>query len=127
MNALSSPMRQPEKSKTNDFEALRRLYEVGMHCSDSAISFEKCLDKILEAAIELTQAHYGNIQLPDTESGALRIAAQRGFSDPFLKFFAVVAHDDAASCGVAMQCAQRVVVEDITKSEIFAGAPSLDV
>src|SRR5262249_36952195 len=50
-----------------------------------------------------------------------------GFAEPFLKFFAAVHHGDTAACGEALQSGQRVVVEDVTQSEIFAGQPALDV
>jgi PAS domain S-box-containing protein len=91
------------------------------------VPFQECLDFILEAAIELTQAERGNIQILQCESGSLTIAAQRGFSEEFLKFFANVSHDDAAACGAAMQSGQRIVVADVTQSEIFGGQPALDV
>jgi two-component sensor histidine kinase len=57
------------------------------------------------------------------DSDALFITAQRGFDDRFVKFFADV-RDDASACAAAMRAGQRVVVEDVICSEIFAGKPS---
>jgi PAS domain S-box-containing protein len=83
------------------------------------------LEVILDAAVSITGADKGNIQLLDPGSGALVIAAQRGFEEPFLNFFARV-RDESSACGAAMLSAQSVVVEDVTRSELFAGQASLD-
>lgn len=66
----------------------------------------------------------GTIQLLD-DSGKLRIVARRGFEAPFLQFFEEV-HDGLATCGSALQKADRVIVEDVVDSPVFAGTPALD-
>ncbi|HVF23816.1 MAG TPA: ATP-binding protein, partial [Pyrinomonadaceae bacterium] len=83
-----------------------------------------CLDEILKVAIEITGADKGNIQLLDSETGTLTLATQSSFDAPFLEFFETIVSDDTA-CGVALQSKQRVIVEDINESEIYAGKPSL--
>ncbi len=82
------------------------------------------LHDILDAAIEITGADMGNIQLLDGEH--LRITAQRGFEAPFLEFFDAV-HGGLAACGAALQRGERVVVADVAHSPIFAGTQALDV
>ena len=67
------------------------------------------------------------MQLFAANSGSLAIAAQRGFTDAFLSFFARVRDDDASACGRAMRSAGKVIVEDVTDSEIFAGQASQQV
>jgi PAS domain S-box-containing protein len=57
----------------------------------------------------------------------LEIAAHRGFERPFLSFFSNVGVGEAAVCGTALQSASRLTVEDVTRSEIFSGQPSLDI
>jgi PAS domain S-box-containing protein len=109
-----------------DLQAMTRLYEVGNCCVNPDIEFDQCLASIVEAAISVTGADKGNIQLLDPESGSLVIAVHRGFEEPFLNFFANV-RDDNSSCGTALRTGERVLVEDVTQSEIFAGKPSLDV
>src|SRR6185312_15674937 len=81
----------------------------------------------LDAAIAITGADKGNIQLLDPKSDVLRIAVQRGFDKPFLDFFSIVHDGEGSSCGAALQSAERVVVEDVTRSEVFVGTPSLPV
>ncbi len=110
-----------------DLSAMTRLYEVGNLCVREGNDFDQCMKSILEAAISFTGADKGNIQLFDAESGSLVITAQRGFEEPFLKFFARVHDHSSAACGMALRSGERVVVKDVTQSEIFAGHPSLDV
>jgi hypothetical protein len=65
----------------------------------------------LDTAITLTGADFGNVQLVDPATGALRIVTQSGFDTEFLDYFAVV--DDAAStCGRATKTGGQVLVMD---------------
>ena len=110
-----------------DRDVVARLLDVGRLCARADSRFEDCLAGILDVAIALTGADKGNIQLPDAMSGSLVIAAQRGFYEPFLNFFAKVRLGAAATCGAAFETAKRVIVEDVKESEVFAGRPALDV
>ena|GEM_PF-526206 len=106
-----------------ELAAMTRLQQVSMRMGQAG-DFSLLLEEILDAAIEITGAEMGNIQL--LEEGALRIATQRGFETPFLDFFNVV-HDGQAACGSAMRNGERVIVEDVASSPIFVGTPALDV
>jgi PAS domain S-box-containing protein len=110
-----------------DQRAMARLLDVGHLCVRADSRFEDCLAGILDAAIALTGADKGNVQLLDVASGSLVIAAQRGFDEAFLRFFANVRPGEAAACGAALETAKRIVVEDVRRSEVFAGHPALDV
>jgi signal transduction histidine kinase len=81
--------------------------------------------EIVDAAIAVTAADMGNIQLLDRGSGALKIEASRGFEAPFLEFFNAV-HDGQAACGSAMKSGERVVIEDVIVSPVFVGTPELE-
>jgi PAS domain S-box-containing protein len=118
--------KQTEKRIAADLQAITLLHDLGAQCARS-LELTQCLDKIIETAIVITQADKGNIQLFDGKSGILEIAAQRGFEEPFLKFFAAVRSEEASVCAPAVRSAQRVIVEDVTQSDIFAGQPSLRV
>jgi PAS domain S-box-containing protein len=117
----------PIKEQAADLEAMKLLHEVGIFCALAEHESEQCLDKIIDAAITLTGADKGNIQLFDVDSGTLRIAAQRGFAEAFLKYFARVDKNAAAVCGAALRSGGRVVVEDVTLTELFAGHQALKV
>jgi PAS domain S-box-containing protein len=119
--------RESERSAAAELKALKRLNEIGNRCVRAGDDYGACLTDILDAAIDFTRAEKGNIQLLDATSGVLGIAAQRGFEKPFLDFFQRVEEGEAAACGSAMKSAERVVVEDVTRSEIFVGQASLDV
>jgi signal transduction histidine kinase/ActR/RegA family two-component response regulator len=107
-----------------DLKAMRRLNEIGAYCTTQGNDVVGCLGEILNVAIEISGADKGNIQLLDNETGTLRLVTQRGFDEPFLEFFASVNDADTA-CGLAMQSQQRVIIEDITKSQTYVGQPSM--
>jgi PAS domain S-box-containing protein len=108
-----------------DLKAMRRLNEIGARCAKDGDDVESCLEEILNVAIEITGADKGNIQLLNQESDTLRLVTQTGFEEPFLELFESCQNGDSA-CGVALQSKQRVVVENITESEIYAGKPALE-
>jgi PAS domain S-box-containing protein len=109
-----------------DLKAMRRLNEIGTRCAKDGDNVGGCLKEILSVAIEISGADKGNIQLLDYETGGLNLAAHSGFDESFQDFFANAPHGNSA-CGTAIAAHQRVIVEDITESEIFAGKTSLEI
>jgi PAS domain S-box-containing protein len=107
-----------------DLAAMTRMQELSTRLIQ-ADAFSELLEEILDAGIEVTGADMGNIQLLDTD-GALKIAAHRGFNTRYLDFFQDVHHGQAAS-GSALLKRDRVIVEDVAGSPIFAGTPELSV
>jgi ANTAR domain/GAF domain len=87
--------------------------------SHAAPTLGALLDEVLEFALRLLHAERGNVQLADPATGALRIAAQRGFDPEFLEYFAVVA-DDRSACGRAAQQHAQIVITDVTTDPGFA-------
>ncbi|HEU4679414.1 MAG TPA: PAS domain S-box protein, partial [Terrimicrobiaceae bacterium] len=83
------------------------------------------LEQILDAAIGIMGADKGNIQLLESD-GTLWIAAQRGLPQDFLDFFSQIRRGEAA-CGTVLKTRERVTVEDIATSPLFATLPALDV
>lgn len=102
-----------------DLKAMRRLNEIGTRCAKDGDDINGCLKEILNVAIEITGADKGNIQLLDVETGHLNLAAHSGFEEPFLKFFASIT-DGNTACRLALDAQQRIVVEDVNESDIFA-------
>jgi signal transduction histidine kinase/DNA-binding response OmpR family regulator len=107
-----------------DVESMKRMQEVSTRMV-AAGDFSALLDEILGAALGITGTDMGNIQLLEGE--ALKIVSQRGFKAPFLDFFDAVHKGYGATCGTAMQRGERVIVEDVTESPVFAGTPALEV
>jgi two-component sensor histidine kinase len=89
--------------------------------------FETCCDEITRTAIAISGADKGNLQLFDETLGSLRIIAQQGFQERFLKFFEHVDDHVAASCGTAMAINEQVIVDDVLTSKIFVGQPAQEV
>jgi two-component system CheB/CheR fusion protein len=118
-------LRASERSLAAELAGMARLQEVSTRLVQSSDPTSLLLE-IVDAAIALTAADMGNIQLLDPNFGTLKIVASRGFECPFLEFFNTV-HEGQTSCGTAMQKVERVVIEDVTTSSVFAGTPALDV
>ena len=110
-----------------DLKAMTLLHDIGAQCARDTYGIEGCLQHILDAAIEITGADKGDIRLLEPGSGAVTIVAQRGFDDRFLTFFAKERDTSASACGAALKSRERVVVEDVSQSPLFAGTPALAV
>ncbi len=117
---------QAEERIAADLRDMTRLNLLSNQLVREGGEIEKSLIAVLDTAIAVTEADKGNVQLVDSNSGVLTIAAQRGLERPFLKFFEYV-RDDASACAAAMRSGARVIVENVQESEIFAGQPSKDV
>src|SRR5215471_9247028 len=83
----------------------------------SAKSPRAGVDRVLAAALALSAAERGNVQIREP-TGELRIAAQRGFAREFLDHFAVVDNDGSA-CGRAAEKASQTVIVDVNKDPAF--------
>jgi GAF domain-containing protein len=81
-------------------------------------TFEGAIQTILDDAVALHGAEYGNVQLPIGDE--LVIVAQRGLSAPFLEVFRRVKKDDGCACGRALRLGLSVVIPDVDKDAEFA-------
>jgi GAF domain-containing protein len=77
------------------------------------------LDEALDGAVAFLGADFGNIQLVDPRTNALRIVCQRGFDREFLDHFAVVGGGEAA-CGRAAAARRQAVIADVNVDPAFA-------
>lgn len=89
-------------------------------------ALDNILTDVVDAAIAIAKADFGNIQLVDPKSHHLRIVAQKGFPQWWIDFWHA-APEGTGSCGIGRAERARVVVEDVERSEIFAGTPALDI
>ena len=78
------------------------------------------LEQVLDSAIELQGADFGDVQLYDAEKGVLRIVAHRGVGQEFLEHFACVDAKHTSAGGAALKSGQRVIIEDVTKHASYA-------
>jgi PAS domain S-box-containing protein len=108
-------LRERDERLAADLAAMTRLQQVSTRLVPIGDS-TPLLEEIVEAAIAITSADMGSIQLLDRATGALKVVASRGFERPFLELFQALDEGQAA----------RVVVEDVTASPVFARTPALD-
>lgn len=116
-------LRNKLEVETRNISILHKLSKRYLEDSDSISIFQD----MVEAAIAITRADKGNIQILDLSTGKLKLAAQKGFGLRFLKFFELVDIEKAATCGAAIEKMERVVVEDITYSPGLFESEALDV
>ncbi|HET9215454.1 MAG TPA: ATP-binding protein [Terriglobia bacterium] len=122
---LAALRRDQESRTAADLAAMERLNDVGNRCARMGHDFDGCLEAILAAALAVTGAEKGNIQLYDFASKTLRIAAHSGFDEPFLRFFETVSPEESTACAAAFRSSERIIVEDLEKSEVFGDARCL--
>ena len=117
-------MSDAEPSTSSEhIEDIARLREISTRLF-STIDIQPVLEEVLDAAISLLDADFGNVQLYDPESHSLKIVAHRGFEQEFLDYFNSVP-EGTASCGTAFERRERVIVEDVLSDPAFA--PHLEI
>lgn len=108
---------------TSDLAAMTRIQQLSTRPSQTD-GLTDLLPEIVDAAVEITGADMGNIQL--LEDGVLNIAAHRGFDARFVNFMNHINKGETA-CGTALERGERIIVEDIATSPVFAGKPALGI
>jgi GAF domain-containing protein len=81
-------------------------------------TFERAVSTMLDDAIALLGAEYGNVQLLVGQH--LAIVAQRGLPPEFLNSFRCVTKSDGSACGRALLVGKPVVIPDVEKDLEFA-------
>jgi len=104
-------------------QAARRLHGLTGGLRDAS-SLSALLPRVLDGALSLMRADFGNVQLRDPVIGSMRIVTQFGFDSRFLDYFAVV-EDDHSACGRAAREGAQVVIADVTVDPGFA--PHLEI
>jgi PAS domain S-box-containing protein len=98
--------------------AMRTVQSVGAQLLHEK-EISSILSKILDTAIELSHADFGNIQLLDPETSELHIVAHRGFPQWWIDYWERVTHGKGA-CGTALKEGKRVIIRDVKSSRIFS-------
>jgi hypothetical protein len=98
-------------------QAMRRLHQAtgSLH---GATTLTALLPRVLDGALSLTGADFGNVQLLDPATGSLRIVAESGFDPGFLDYFAVV-DDGHSACGRAAREHAQAVIADVAADPGF--------
>jgi PAS domain S-box-containing protein len=101
-----------------ELTAMTRLHEFSTHLL-TIDELQSLVEEVLDGAIALQNADFGNIQLYNHETQALEIVAQRGFQQDFLEHFRCMS-DNGTACGRAMKLRERVIIEDVQTDSEFA-------
>jgi len=118
LSLVAQALNQAAVTVRAELENMRRLNELSTVLMREENNFETCCDEIVRTAIAISCADKGNMQVFDEASHSLRIVAQHGFDEKFLKHFANV-DDHVASCGTAMATNEQVIVDDVLTDKIF--------
>src|SRR5262245_53564242 len=90
-----------ERRISSELDAMIRLHKLGA-LSVTENDLGKILCEIVDVAIDLTGADFGNIQLIDPISSALKIVAQRRFPQWWLDFWDSVPRGQG-TCSVSLE------------------------
>ena len=125
MRERTLKLRKTEEQLAAELDAMTRLHRLAL-LSVSEDSLEPVLGEVVDVAIAVSGADFGTIQLLDAKSSDLRIVAHRGFPQWWLDFWDNTSKGRGA-CGTSLERGERVIVEDVEQSPIFAGTPGLEI
>jgi two-component system CheB/CheR fusion protein len=112
-------LRRSEERLAAELLALQRMHDLVARLLVSPDQ-RTAVDEILQAAIEITGAGMGNVQLMNDAGTTLELYAQRGFATLFVDHFRTVTPLDDSACGRAMASRERTVIEDVETDPRFA-------
>ena len=105
---------ESERNLAAEVASMARLQEVSTRLVQTGDS-TSLLQEIVDAAMAITDAHMGDIQFRDRESGRLRIFASRGFERRFLDSLNA-AHAEADP---RLESGTRLMIADVASSELL--------
>ena len=117
--------KKAEQTRQADLIATQKLAELGRLSAHEG-DLKPVLSSVLEAAIAITGADLGNIQLLHPETGQLKIAAHHGFPPWWIEFWDRDAKGSGA-CEIALQSGERLIIENVEQCPIFAGTQALKI
>ena len=123
--ARADDLEEVNRVLADDLEAMKMLQKLGMLFLHEE-NLEQILSQVLDAAIAISGADFGNIQIMDPKTCCLRIAVQHGFPQWWLDFWNSVVEGHGV-CGTALRRSERVIVEDVEQSSIFVGTEALEI
>ncbi|MFI2760258.1 GAF domain-containing protein [Streptomyces echinatus] len=77
------------------------------------------LDALRDAVCAAAHARMADVQLLDRADNTLWLESHCGFSDEFVRFFAVIDDAGTTACGEAARKSERVVVDDVVTAPFF--------
>ncbi|MDX2137815.1 MAG: GAF domain-containing protein [Chloroflexota bacterium] len=100
----------PSQTLAADLQEMQILHNLSLQLV-SEDNIQVFYEALLSAAIALTHADAGSVQMLDEERQTLRLLASHGFSSRFLAYFAQVDASSPTSCGVALDTGVRAFID----------------
>ena len=117
--AMLTQLHATECRLAAELEEMTRLHQLSSRLLATR-DLANALDEVLDAAIALLGADFGNIQLYNPQKKGLEIVVQRGFPQLFLDTFRLVRIDDDSACARALRSGEPVIVEDVLLDPSYA-------
>jgi two-component system CheB/CheR fusion protein len=119
IKSVEAALRRSEENLAAELRVMSKLHDITNRLI-VVPNLNAAMDEILAAAIDITGAAMGNLQLLDEETHTLNIAVHRGFKSDFLHSFKSLSKDASTACAVAFREGRRVVVEDVEQDPLYA-------
>lgn len=113
-----------DRQLTAELAVLRRLQQISATLVRNS-DLSGLAQEVVNAAVTLTGADMGSLQVVDEHSGDLRLTAHVGLGLHFLDKFSTVKRGQAV-CGRALSRRARVIVEDLSNCDFLQGTPALN-
>lgn len=108
-----------------DLEAMSTLQRLGsLFIAEGNLN--SILHEIIDAAVAITGADFGTIQILDAKMKRLKLVAQRGFEPGWVDFCSKI-EDGDGGCRRVLDLGERVIVEDVDTDSYFAGMQLLEL
>jgi len=118
IKGVEEALRRSEEDLAAELTVMGKLHEITNRLI-VVPSLTSAMDEILAAAIDISGAAMGNLQLLDEETNTLHIAVHRGFKADFLEQFKALGQDATTACAAAFREGRRVVVEDVEQDPMY--------
>ncbi|ELX08828.1 autoinducer 2 sensor kinase/phosphatase LuxQ [Janthinobacterium sp. HH01] len=110
LDRMMAERNQAAETITRELKDTRLLRDVASRLIGTEGS-DALFDEILDAAISITQADAGTIQLHDKSTDTLTFLATRGFAPEIVAHFSRVDASSGSPCGIAFATGKRAIVE----------------
>lgn len=103
---------------TQELAIKNRLHSIRGHFITKS-NVHEVLNEIIKTVIEFTNADMCSIHLLDDNSRKIKVVEYQGFDTSFIDLFTSIHSDNAISCDISFKFMNRIIVEDVTKSDLY--------
>ena len=119
LKAAETALRQSQQRLAEELETLRRLHHMTTAVATAATT-QEALQHVLDGAIGLQQADFGELQLLDQDTQELRMVAHRGLHPDLLERYGVLGTNKSTSRVRALGSRCMVQIPDVLEDAAYA-------